>query len=179
MEFKQSKLKGVFEITPTLHGDERGHFFESYNKQEFIKNGIDIDFVQDNQSLSVKGVIRGLHFQSPPYAQDKLVRVLHGAVIDVVLDIRRNSPTYGEFDTFCIDAEKKNMVLIPKGFAHGFATLQNNTIFAYKCSNFYNKASENGVLWNSLPINWQIESPIISEKDKLLQNFATFKTPFI
>ena len=179
MEFIKSKLKGVVEIIPNIFGDERGYFLESYNHELFKKNGIDIDFVQDNQSLSSKGVVRGLHFQAPPYAQDKLVRVVKGCVLDVVVDIRKSSATYGQYETYMLSEEKKNMVLIPKGFAHGFVTLEDNTIFVYKCSGVYNKVSEGGILWNSLSIDWQVSNPIISEKDKILPEFKDFDTPFV
>jgi len=180
MEFKKSKLEGVVEITPNVFGDDRGYFLESYSKQLFLENGIDIDFVQDNQSLSSKGVLRGLHFQAPPYAQDKLVRVISGRVLDVVLDIRKNSPTYGQHEIYELTANKKNMLLVPKGFAHGFATLEDDTIFVYKCSNLYNKECEGGVLWNdeALAIKWGINNPIVSEKDKILPLFRDFESPF-
>ena len=179
MKFNKSKLEGVIEIIPDVFGDSRGYFLESYNKSVFQDQGIDIEFVQDNQSLSSKGVLRGLHFQAPPYAQDKLVRVIQGRVIDVVVDIRKASKTYGKYDVFEISAEKKNMVLVPKGFAHGFVTLEDDTLFVYKCSNVYNKDSEGGVLWSSLDIDWQIKKPLISEKDKILPKFEDFVTPFV
>lgn len=179
MEFKRSKLEGVIEIIPNVFGDERGYFLESYNKDLFSKNGIDISFVQDNQSLSSKNVVRGLHFQAPPFAQDKIVRVIKGSVVDVVVDIRKNSPTYGQFETYTLTEEKKNMLLVPKGFAHGFVTLEDNTIFVYKCSNIYNKESEGGILWNSLDINWHVENPLVSDKDKILPKFSEFITPFV
>lgn len=179
MEFKHSRLKGVIEIIPNVFGDNRGYFLESYNKNLFKDNGIDIDFVQDNQSLSSKGVLRGLHFQTPPFAQDKLVRVISGRVLDVVVDIRKNSTTYGEFETFELRSDLKNMLLVPKGFAHGFATLEDDTLFVYKCSNIYNKESEGGLKWDSLSIDWKLTNPLISEKDLILPNFENFNTPFI
>jgi dTDP-4-dehydrorhamnose 3,5-epimerase len=166
MEFKKTKLEGVIEIIPNLFEDDRGYFFESYNKELFIENGIDVDFVQDNQSMSSKGTLRGLHFQKPPYEQDKLVSVVRGSVMDVVVDLREDSPTYGQFETFELDSEKKNMVFVPKGFAHGFVSHEDNTIFTYKCSNFYNKESEGGIHYDSLNIDWGYENPIVSEKDK-------------
>ena len=179
MKFIKSKLEGVVEIIPSVFGDERGYFLESFNKNVFKENGIDVEFVQDNQSLSSKGVIRGLHFQAPPYAQDKLVRVIKGKVLDVVVDIREKSTTYGQFEIFELSSEKKNMVFVPKGFAHGFATMEDDTIFVYKCTNVYNKDSEGGFLWNSLGINWDLNNPIISEKDVLLPSFLEFETPFV
>ena len=156
------------------------HQFEVYKIGPSLSiNGIDISFIQDNQSLSSKDVVRGLHFQAPPFAQDKLVRVIKGIVVDVVVDIRKNSPTYGQFETYTLTEEKKNMLLVPKGFAHGFVTLEDNTIFVYKCSNVYNKESEGGILWNSLDINWQVENPIVSDKDKILPKFSEFITSFV
>lgn len=180
MEFIKSKLEGVVEIIPNIYGDQRGYFLESYNEKVFKENGIDIQFVQDNESFSAKNVLRGLHFQAPPYAQDKLVRVISGKVLDVILDIRKSSPTYGQFECYELDSIRKNMLLVPKGFAHGFATLEDNTIFAYKCSNGYVKESEGGIMWNDsmLNIDWKIDSPIISDKDHLLSGFEEFETPF-
>jgi dTDP-4-dehydrorhamnose 3,5-epimerase len=176
MEFKKTKLEGVIEIIPNLFEDDRGYFMESYNKKLFSENGIDVDFVQDNQSMSSKGTLRGLHFQKPPYEQDKLVSVVRGRVTDVVVDMRWHSPTYKQFETFELDSENKNMVFIPKGFAHGFISHEDNTIFTYKCSNFYNKDSEGGIHYDSdfhsdkigggVKINWGYENPIVSDKDK-------------
>ena len=141
---------------------------------------MDIEFVQDNQSLSQKGVLRGLHFQAPPYAQAKLVRVISGAVLDVVVDIRKNSPTYGKHFDIELNAENKIMFFIPAGFAHGFATLADQTLFAYKCSNYYNKNSEGTILWNDpdLNINWNIENPLLSEKDLTGKSLRDFVSPF-
>ena len=126
-----------------------------------------------------KGVVRGLHFQAPPFAQDKLVRVIKGSVLDVVVDIRKNSSTYGQFETYDLTEDKKNMLFIPKGFAHGFATLEDNTIFVYKCSNIYNRESEGGILWNSIDIDWKLDCLLISDKDKILPAFSDFETPFV
>lgn len=178
MEIVESKLKGVVVIKPRVFEDARGYFFESYNRQSFVKAGIDAEFVQDNQSLSQRGVLRGLHFQNPPFAQGKLVRVITGAVFDVAVDIRRGSPTYGQWFGQELTAANKWMMYIPPGFAHGFATLEDNTIFSYKCTNFYDKASEDALLWNDPDINidWGISDPLLSEKDmqaKLLRNFET------
>jgi dTDP-4-dehydrorhamnose 3,5-epimerase len=172
MEFKESFIKGLFEIQPRVFEDARGFFFESYNKETFAKNGLDFDFVQDNQSFSVKGVLRGLHFQKAPYAQGKLVRVVSGKVLDVVVDLRRNSPTFGRYEKFVLEAEKNNMVYVPEGFAHGFLTLE-DAVFMYKCTNLYNKASESGLIWNdpTLNIDWGISEPNVSEKDLVLPVF--------
>jgi len=171
--FRESFIKGVFEITPRIFKDERGYFFESYSKKVFEENGIGVDFVQDNQSLSSKNVLRGLHLQKEPYAQGKLVRVITGSVLDVAVDLRPDSPTFGKYDSVILDSEKGNMFYIPPGFAHGFLTLADNTIFAYKCTDFYNKPSESGIIWNDpdLNINWGIGNPIVSEKDMQLPSF--------
>jgi dTDP-4-dehydrorhamnose 3,5-epimerase len=171
MEFKESYIKGLIEIVPKVFGDERGYFLETYNEKIFKENGIPAKFVQDNQSFSVKGVVRGLHFQRPPFAQGKLVRVVTGKVLDVAVDLRKGSPTFGKYDSFILDSKKCNMVYIPEGFAHGFASLE-DSIFTYKCTNLYNKESEGGINWADplLNINWMIENPIVSEKDKVLKN---------
>lgn len=180
MKIIETPFNGLYIIEPKVFRDERGYFYESYNQKMFEEAGITDIFVQDNQSLSQKNVVRGLHFQHPPFAQAKLVRVIKGAVLDVVVDIRKNSPTYGK--SFCLELNEDNflMLYIPVGFAHGFATLADNTIFAYKCSHFYNKASEDTILWNDedLNIQWNISNPILSEKDKLGKKFRDFISPF-
>jgi len=180
MEVIETKIKGLLIIKPRVFADERGYFFESYNEEVFKKNGINAHFAQDNQSLSNSGVLRGLHFQAPPFEQGKLVRVITGAVLDVAVDIRKNSPTYGEHVVIELTEENKTMFYIPPGFAHGFATLRDNTIFSYKCTNVYNKQSEGTVLWNDpdLNINWNINNPILSEKDIAGTNFKNFISPF-
>ena len=180
MKIIETPLKGLLIIEPQVFKDERGYFYESYNQEKFLKVGVRDVFVQDNQSLSQKNVVRGLHFQHPPYAQAKLVRVIKGSVYDVVVDIRKDSPTYGQ--SFGIELTEENflMLYVPIGFAHGFATLQDNTIFAYKCSAFYNKASEDTILWNdpTLNIDWKVQNPILSEKDKQGKLFQHFQSPF-
>src|SRR6478609_3927815 len=180
MEYKEHHLKGVIEYTPKKFGDSRGWFMESYNRQALEDIGINATFVQDNQSLSGKNVLRGLHFQKPPFGQAKLVRVLSGRALDVVVDIRNDSPTYGQHLTVILDAEKSNQLFIPIGFAHGFLTLEDNTTFFYKCSDYYNKESEGGLLWNdpALGINWNVTDPIVSEKDQILPGITDFITPF-
>ena len=177
MEFKKSYIAGLVEIVPRIFADERGSFFESYNQKAFEANGITATFVQDNQSFSVKGTLRGLHFQKPPFAQGKLVRVVMGKVLDVAVDIREDSPTFGRYDTFLLEASKQNMVYIPEGFAHGFVALE-DSIFTYKCTNFYNKAAEGGIIWNDpdLHINWGIAHPLVSEKDTTLPLFQALKS---
>ncbi|MBL7889493.1 MAG: dTDP-4-dehydrorhamnose 3,5-epimerase [Bacteroidia bacterium] len=180
MEITKTPIEGLLIIQPKVFEDDRGHFFESYNKSDFITNGINVDFVQDNQSLSQAGVLRGLHFQNPPFAQGKLVRVIKGAVLDIAVDIRKNSKTYGEHFSIILNEQNKTQFWIPEGFAHGFLTLENNTIFSYKCTNYYNKASEGCILWNDpvLNINWDIKNPVLSEKDKVGEAFNKFKSQF-
>ena len=180
MNFVKSEIEGLVIIEPKVFKDDRGYFFESYNKKGLKDNGIDVDFVQDNQSLSQKGVLRGLHFQNPPYAQAKLVSVIKGSVLDVAVDIRKDSKTYGDYVAVELSGENKKMFFIPEGFAHGFLTLENDTIFSYKCSNFYNKESEGSLLWNdaNLNINWGIEAPILSGKDNIAQAFNQFESQF-
>jgi dTDP-4-dehydrorhamnose 3,5-epimerase len=172
MEFRKTSIEGLIEVLPRIFGDERGYFLESYHKQAFADNGIPFEFVQDNQSLSSAGVLRGLHFQREPYAQGKLVRVIMGKVLDVAVDLRPGSPTFGKHEKFVLDAKIQNMVYIPAGFAHGFLALE-QSLFTYKCTNFYNKASEGGIIWNDpdLGIDWGVENPNISQKDLELPQF--------
>ncbi len=174
MEFRPTSIDGLIEIFPRIFGDTRGLFFESYQKEIFIENGIPFDFVQDNQSFSTAGVLRGLHFQNSPFAQGKLVRVITGKVIDVAVDIRPDSPTFGKHEKFILDATLQNMVYIPEGFAHGFAALK-DSIFSYKCTNNYNKTAESGIIWNDphLNIDWGIAQPNVSDKDIELPTFES------
>lgn len=180
MEIVETKLKDVLVIKPRVFEDSRGYFFESYNRRLFEKEGLKLDFVQDNQSLSQKGVLRGLHFQNQPFAQGKLVRVITGAVFDVAVDIRKGSPTYGQWFGQELNEKNKWMMYIPEGFAHGFATLEDNTIFSYKCTNFYDKASEDCILWNDpdLAVDWHIGDPLLSEKDLEGKKFRSFESRF-
>lgn len=180
MEVIKTKIEGPLIINPKVFGDVRGYFFESYNESVFKKHGIDVNFIQDNQSLSNSGVLRGLHFQAPPYDQGKLVRVITGSVLDVAVDIRKTSATYGEHIAIELSEDNKTMFYIPPGFAHGFLTLKDSTIFSYKCTNLYNKASEGTVLWNDseLNINWNISNPVLSEKDLVGTTFKDFISPF-
>ncbi|MCB0478757.1 MAG: dTDP-4-dehydrorhamnose 3,5-epimerase [Crocinitomicaceae bacterium] len=180
MEVNKSHVQDVLILKPRVFEDSRGYFLESYNReryQEYIGEHL---FVQDNESLSSRGVVRGLHFQRPPFAQGKLVRVIKGAVLDVALDIRKDSPTYGQFHCEILSEENKMQMWIPDGFAHGFETLEDNTIFSYKCTNPYNVESEGSIYWNdpTLNIPWQSDNPIISEKDKLQNLFDNFNSPF-
>ena len=180
MEVIETKINGLFIINPKVFADTRGYFFESFNESVFKQHGLNHNFVQDNQSLSNSGVLRGLHFQAPPFDQGKLVRVITGAVLDVAVDIRKNSPTYGNYISIELNEENKTMFFIPPGFAHGFLTLKDNTIFSYKCTNLYNKDSEGTVLWNDkdLNINWNINNPILSAKDLIGTPLKDFVSPF-
>lgn len=172
MELKYSEIQGLIEIFPKLFEDERGYFFEAFNEKTYKENNLNFTFVQDNQSFSKKGVLRGLHFQEPPYAQGKLVRVLKGKVLDVAVDIRKSSPTFGKHEVFELNDIKNNALYIPEGFAHGFLACE-DTVLMYKCTNFYNKESENGIIWNDpdLNINWNIDNPYLSHKDLHLPSF--------
>lgn len=180
MEIIPTEIPDVCIVKPTVFADDRGYFFESYSHQRFLTAGLDLNFVQDNESRSSKGVLRGLHFQNNPSAQGKLVRVMRGAVLDVAVDIRKNSPTYGKYVSIVLTGENKYMYWIPAGFAHGFLTLEDDTVFFYKCTNVYNKESEGSIRWNDpdLNINWGIENPILSEKDKISPLFKDFKSSF-
>jgi dTDP-4-dehydrorhamnose 3,5-epimerase len=180
MEVIETELKGLFVLKPKVFEDERGYFYESYNQNLFKQAGINFDFVQDNQSLSQKGVLRGLHFQNPPHAQGKLVRVITGSVYDVAVDIRKDSTTYGKWFGLELNEKNKWMMFVPPGFAHGFLTLENNTIFSYKCTNFYNKASEDCLLWNDkdLNVNWNFDKPLLSAKDLEGKPFKGFLSQF-
>jgi dTDP-4-dehydrorhamnose 3,5-epimerase len=182
MEVTKTPIEGLLIIKPRIFKDDRGYFFESYNKEGFDKVGIDVDFVQDNQSQSQKGTLRGLHFQAPPYDQGKLVRVIKGSVLDVAVDIRKNSPTFGQYYSIELSAENQLQFWIPPGFAHGFLALEEDTIFVYKCTNTYHKTSEGGIIWNDpdININWNSShiEPIISEKDAILPRLKDFISPF-
>jgi dTDP-4-dehydrorhamnose 3,5-epimerase len=164
------EIEGLKVITPTVFGDDRGYFMETYNQNDFIEAGIGMDFVQDNQSKSVHGVLRGLHFQYR-YPQDKLVRVISGEVFDGAVDLRKGSPTYGKWHGVILSAENKKQFFVPKGFAHGFLVLSESAEFAYKCSDFYQPSDEGGLIWNdpAIGINWPIPKGMelnISEKDQ-------------
>ena len=172
MEIFETTIPEVKYFKPSVFGDARGTFFESYNQNSFQAVGITANFVQDNQSLSSKGVLRGLHYQTGASAQAKLVRVIRGAVYDVAVDIRRGSPTYGQYFGAILSGDNGHQLFVPRGFAHGFVVLEDDTIFAYKCDNFYHKAAEGGIIWNdpAININWPIDltSVLLSEKDAIL-----------
>lgn len=180
MNIITTHIEGLLIIEPQVFIDERGYFYESYNVNKFKEAGIYENFIQDNQSLSQMGAIRGLHFQAAPFEQGKLVRVVQGAVFDVVVDIRKQSATYGQHYDIVLSSDNMLMFYIPPGFAHGFETLQDNTIFQYKCTNLYNKDSEGGIYWDDsdLKIKWQTSNPIVSDKDKALPKFNEFVSPF-
>ena len=182
MNFIPTKISDLFIIEPKIWKDDRGYFYESYNKKAFEEAGIPVDFVQDNQSLSQKGALRGLHAQSDPHAQGKLVRVIRGSVMDVAIDIRKNSATYGEHVVVNLSGDNHRILWIPPGFLHGFVTLEDNTIFTYKVTRLYNKESEIGAAWNDpdLNINWGIhpDEIILSEKDKQLPAFRDLVSQF-
>ena len=180
MNLTKTDIEGLIIIEPQIFKDSRGAFFESWNAKKFKQLGINEDFVQDNQSVSSKGVLRGLHFQNPPYAQAKLVRVIEGSVLDVAVDLRKNSPTYGKHFSVILSEQNNKSLFIPKGFAHGFLSLEDNTVFNYRCSDYYNKESEGSLLWNDedLKIDWQIDNPLVSEKDLQADLFKNFKTKF-
>ena len=182
MNLIKTMLDGLVVLKPTIFKDNRGYFMESYNQKNINKLVGNVNFVQDNESESSRGVLRGLHFQKPPYAQAKLVRCLKGSVLDVVLDLRKDSKTYGIFETILLTEENKKQLFIPKGFAHGFVVLSETAIFSYKVDNYYNPDSESGVLWNDLDLNidWKINKKeiIVSEKDKSLPTFNNIINPF-
>lgn len=183
MAFHKSEcpIEGLYVIKPDVFGDKRGFFTELFNQKGFDNIGLGhLKFVQDNLSYSSQGIIRGLHFQAPPHAQGKLVTVLQGRVLDVAVDIRKGSPTYGEHFAIELDAEDITLFYIPPGFAHGFQVLSETALFSYKCTNFYNKASEGGLLWNDpdLGIKWAEISPLVSDKDQILPGLKDFQSSF-
>lgn len=167
MEFLPLDIPDVILITPRIFEDERGYFFESYKQGEFAQNGINVNFVQENRSRSKKGVVRGLHFQKPPHAQDKLVSVTRGEIIDFAVDVRKGSPTFGKWVSARLSEDNHQLLYIPKGFAHGFVALSDVTDMQYKVSDVYDAASEGGVIWNDpdLGIDWSVTEPILSQKD--------------
>jgi dTDP-4-dehydrorhamnose 3,5-epimerase len=169
MQIKETGFDGLVELTPRIFNDDRGWFYEFYKESTLKQFGIEREFPQENLSFSQKGVIRGLHFQLPPFSQAKLATVISGSVLDVVVDLRKGSRTFGQAYVCQLDSVRKNMLMVPEGFAHGFATLE-DSIFFYKCSNVFHKPSESGILWNDpqLNIQWPINEPVVSEKDKLL-----------
>lgn len=176
-------IDGLFILEPTVFNDSRGYFFEAFNASKYANIGIDASFVQDNESYSSKGVIRGLHYQLAPYAQSKLVRVVLGSVLDVAVDIRKNSPTYGKYFACELSAENKRLLYIPRGFAHGFSVLSDAAIVNYKCDSLYNSTAERGICFNDeeLAIDWKVEkeNAIVSPKDRVLPCFSSLETNFV
>lgn len=183
MPFIATEFPGLVIFEPKLWKDDRGYFFESYNQKDFSLEGISVNFVQDNQASSVYGVIRGLHYQLNPYSQTKLIRVLSGNILDVVVDIRKNSPTYGKVFSIELSAENKKQLLVPKGFAHGYSVISKTAEVFYKCDEFYNKGSESGIAYNDpeLNIDWKIDrnKAIISEKDTLHPLLSECRNNFV
>ncbi len=180
----KSEIEGVFTVEPTVFGDERGYFMETYNENDFKEEGIDLTFVQDNQSKSSKGVLRGLHFQYTQ-PQGKLVRVIRGEVFDVAVDLRKNSETYGKWVGEILSEENKKQLFVPKGFAHGFLVLSDEAEFVYKCTDFYNGEDEGGIIWNDpdIAIDWPLEgigeeNILLSDKDKLWKPMKETETDF-
>ena len=184
MLISTTPLQDLLLIEPKIWEDNRGYFYESFSAKAFAAAGVDVNFVQDNQSFSQKGILRGLHAQAAPFAQGKLVRVIQGSVLDVAVDARKSSPTYGEHYSLVLSGENHKQLWLPAGFLHGFLTLEDNTIFTYKVTNYYDKASEVGVRWNDpeLNINWseelELSELILSEKDLILPDFKDFNNPF-
>lgn len=181
MEVKRTPIEGLLVIEPRVFDDDRGYFFETFNLEKFNEaTGLRPDFVQDNESFSSANVMRGLHFQVPPKAQAKLVRVTRGSVLDVAVDLRKGSPTYGQHQGIKLSAENKKQFYIPEGFAHGFLTLEENTIFSYKCTDFYSNECEQALRWNDpeLNIDWGDVDPVVSEKDRNAPLWSSFSSPF-
>lgn len=182
MEFEKTHIEGLLVVCPKKIEDERGYFFESFRKHRFQEAiGREVEFVQENESYSKAGTIRGLHFQNPPFAQGKLVRVPKGRVLDVAVDIRKGSPTYGKHFAIELSAENAKQLWIPEGFAHGFAAIEEGSVLSYKCTDIYNKASEGSILWSDpdIGIDWRVENPIVSEKDQIAQTIYSFDSKFI
>ncbi len=184
MNVTKTKIEGVLIIEPIIFGDDRGYFFESFNAKEFAeKTSYDITFVQDNESKSHYGVLRGMHFQMPPYSQSKLVRVVKGRVLDVVIDIRRGSPTYGKYETCELTEDNHRQFFVPKGMAHGFVVLSQEAIFQYKCDEFYHPEAEGAIAWNDpeIGICWPVntEDLLLSEKDSNHPRISDFESPFV
>ncbi len=183
MPFTETPIPDLFVFEPKIFEDARGYFFESFNSALFAERNINVNFVQDNQSKSTYGVLRGLHYQLNPFAQAKLVRVISGEVLDVAVDIRQNSPTYGQHFSILLSAENKKQLYIPRGFAHGFIVVSETAEFFYKCDNYYSKEHDAGIIYNdpTLKIDWRLETDkiLVSEKDKNLPEFIASKNNFI
>ena len=181
MEVIKTNIDGLLIIKPDVFGDDRGYFFETYSKRKYAEYGIEEDFVQDNISKSLKGTIRGLHYQVGDKAQGKLCHVIKGKVLDVAVDIRFDSPTFGQYFSIELTGEDKTQMWIPPGFAHGFSVLSDEVLFVYKCTNYYSKPDERAILYNDpqLNIDWKVENPIVSEKDLNAKHFNEIQTDFV
>ena len=183
MKITTTPISDLVIIEPKVFGDHRGYFMESFNEEWFNKNISETNFIQDNESKSSKGVLRGLHFQKPPFAQAKLVRVIQGEVLDVVVDLRKNSPTYGQHYSILLSSENKKQFFVPRGFAHGFVVLSDTAIFSYKVDNLYSPEHDSGIIWDDkdMNIDWGIESSMIqlSDKDKVQGSLGNFESPFL
>lgn len=178
MRIEETKLEGCFELTPEVHKDERGIFVKTFHKDTFAEKGLETHFAEEYYSVSRQRVLRGLHFQTPPMDHVKLVYCVLGKVTDVVLDLRKQSQTYGKFETFELDADKHNMIYIPKGMAHGFYVLSESATLLYKVTTIYSSSNDSGVLWNSAGVPWPDDNPIMSERDKGFARLEDFDTPF-
>ena len=182
MKIVETKIKDLVILEPNVFGDKRGYFMESFNAEWFEKNVCDTKFIQDNESRSTKGVLRGLHFQNPPFSQAKLVRVIQGEVLDVAVDLRKDSPTYGQHHSIVLSEENKKLFFVPRGFAHGFVVLSETAIFSYKVDNLYSPEHDSGIIWNDkdLDINWRIEQSLIqlSDRDRTQGSLGNFESPF-
>jgi dTDP-4-dehydrorhamnose 3,5-epimerase len=181
MKIEQTKFRDLLVITPDVFRDDRGYFFEPFNEARFrVETGLNLTFVQDNESISRKNVLRGMHFQVPPKSQAKLIRVTTGAVLDVVVDLRKSEPTFGKHYSMILSAENKLQLFVPEGFAHGFLVMEEDTIFSYKCTNYYSRECDRSLLWNDpeFGIDWNVEKPIVSDKDHNAMRFSAFDTPF-
>ncbi|WP_010665031.1 dTDP-4-dehydrorhamnose 3,5-epimerase [Marinilabilia salmonicolor] len=183
MQILQTKIPGLLIIEPDVFEDQRGYFFESYNQERYIAAGFDTRFIQDNISSSVRGVIRGLHYQLAPYSQAKLIQVLKGTVLDIAVDLRQGSPTFGEHYSIELSEKNRRQFFVPRGFAHGFSVLSKEVLFHYKCDNFYNREAERGINFNDaqLNIDWQIpeQEAIVSGKDQALPSFKEAERNFV
>ena len=177
-ELTETKLSGCWEIMPKILKDDRGYFIKTFHSDFFAQQGLETDFKEEYYSLSYQGVIRGLHFQIPPHDHTKIVYCVQGAVMDVVVDLRVQSPTYGQFIVFDLNAEKRNLVYISPGFAHGFEVLSESALMMYKVSTVYNPGADSGVLWSSLGIPWQAQNPILSQRDQSFVPLPEFRSPF-
>ncbi|MBL0017781.1 MAG: dTDP-4-dehydrorhamnose 3,5-epimerase [Bacteroidia bacterium] len=179
-KLQTTDIEGLLILEPAVFGDERGYFMETYSEKAFAEIGLDMHFVQDNLSYSRKGILRGLHFQAPPSAQGKLVSVVKGHVLDVAVDIRKGSPTYGKHAMVHLSDENHKLFYIPPGFAHGFLVISEECYFSYKCTGTYDRGAEGGLMWNdpALGIDWQASNPVISEKDTHYKPFGEFESPF-